>query len=169
MQKLSKLTVQATKETMEELINGPIYSLKDGFWDEINMPVKQELALVLGNCRDILSSGFLAKPDEVDEFSGDFLREMRRFTTEYVRKLFKDINTNLSRRHKEVFQTDENGTQRNWVALEEHKIRELSVKARDSVLVVMNRFKYIEIDYEAIGLATVGGSASSGTPGGDPN
>jgi hypothetical protein len=44
---------------------------------------------------------------------------MRRFTTDYVRKLFKDINTNLARRHKAEFQTDERGTQRSWVALEE--------------------------------------------------
>lgn len=44
---------------------------------------------------------------------------MRRFTTDYVRKLFKDINTNLTRRHKAEFQTDERGTQRSWVALEE--------------------------------------------------
>lgn len=152
IQKLSQLTVQATKETMEELINGPIYTLKDDFWAEVNEPVKAELSLVIQNCRGILQSGFQARADEVADFVDDFLKQMRRFTTDYVRKLFKDINTNLSRRHKEEFQTDENGTQRNWVALEEHKIKELSLKARDSVLVVVNRFKYIEIDYEAISL-----------------
>jgi hypothetical protein len=73
IQKLSALTVQATKETMEELINGPIYNLKDDFWTEINEPVKQELALVIQNCRGILQTGFHARPDEVTEFVDDFL------------------------------------------------------------------------------------------------
>ena len=144
--------MQATKETMEELINGPIYNLKDDFWTEINDPVKQELALVIQNCRAVLQTGFHARPDEVADFVDDFLSQMRRFTTDYVRKLFKDINTNLARRHKTEFQTDERGTQRSWVALEEASIQDFCKKAQDSVLVVVNRFKYIEIDYEAIAL-----------------
>lgn len=74
IQKLSQLTVQATKETMEELINGPVYNLQDDFWTEINEPVKQELALVIQNCRGILQTGFHARPEEVTEFVDDFLR-----------------------------------------------------------------------------------------------
>ena len=52
--KLTTLTVQATKESMEELINAPIYELKDDFWIKINEPVKSELTLVIQNCRGIL-------------------------------------------------------------------------------------------------------------------
>jgi len=44
---------------------------------------------------------------------------MRKFTTDYVKKLFRDINTNLARRFKEEFMNDERGSQRNWIAIEE--------------------------------------------------
>jgi len=32
---------------MEELINYPIYRLNDNFWEEINSPIKNELALIV--------------------------------------------------------------------------------------------------------------------------
>ena len=135
-------------ETMEELINGPIYNLKDDFWAEINQPIKGELDLVVTNCREILATGFQANPSEINEFVDSFLKEMRKQTTDYICRLFKDINTNMARRYKKEFQKEDNGTERNWVALEEPKIKELSQKARESVLAVLDRFKYIEIDYD---------------------
>lgn len=58
------------------------------------------------------------------------------------------------------------------MALEEHEIKELSVKARDSVLVVVQRFKYIEVDYDEIGMlansSTAGDPQSLSTPGATP-
>lgn len=68
----------------------------------------------------------------------------------------------MARRFKEEFENDEQGTQRNWVALEEHAIKELSEKARDSVLVVVPRFKYIEVDYDEI--AMLAQSTTEGDP-----
>ena len=58
IQKLLRLTIQASKDTMEELINYPIYKLNDNFWEEINSPIKNELALIVQNCRIILDTGF---------------------------------------------------------------------------------------------------------------
>lgn len=156
---------------MEELINGPIYNLKDDFWVQINEPIKSELTLIIQNCRGILLSGFQAKLEEVTDFIEDFLKQIRRFTTDYVRKLFKDINSNLSRRFKDEFQNDENGTQRNWVALEEHQIKELNQKARENIIVVVSRFKYIEVDYEEIAMlasSTADDPQSLNTPGMTP-
>lgn len=168
--KLQKLTFDATKETMEELINDPIYKLNDDFWAEINQPVQQELIAIIQQLREVLEVGFKAKPAEVQDFIDEFLGKMRSFSRDFVRRIFKDINTNLARRFKEEFQKDENGTTRNWVALEEPKIKELCVKSRDSVLAVVNRFRYIEIDYAAInaGSNTKGGPGSPATPGVDP-
>lgn len=51
IKKLLKLTIDASKTTLEELINNPIHNLNKNFWKEINDPVKNELALVLANCR----------------------------------------------------------------------------------------------------------------------
>lgn len=172
IQKLLRLTIQASKDTMEELINYPIYKLNDNFWEEINSPIKNELALIVQNCRLILDQGFKARGEEIKEFVDGFLREMRKFTTDYVKKLFRDINTNLTRRFKEEFMNDERGTQRNWIAIEEQKIRELSNKAQESVLYATLNFKFIEIDYHDIDKlsGTAGGDPSPGaeTPGGDP-
>ena len=44
---LTQSTIEATKETMEELIMDPIYKLKDDFWAEINQPVQQVLTAII--------------------------------------------------------------------------------------------------------------------------
>ena len=97
---------------------------------------------------------------------------MRKFTTDYVKKLFRDINTNMARRFKEEFMNDERGAQRNWIAIEEQQIRELCNKAQESVLYATLNFKFIEIDYHDIdklsGTPGGGNSAELATPGGDP-
>lgn len=72
----------------------------------------------------------------------------------------------MLRKFKDHFAQDENGKARNWVALEEHRIKELNVEARDAVMTQINHFKYIEIDYEAIrSMSLVSDEASSPTPG----
>ncbi len=38
MQKLIYLTKMAAYETVEDIVNGPIYNLNDDFWREINEP-----------------------------------------------------------------------------------------------------------------------------------
>ena len=47
MSKLQQLTLQAVKDSMEELINAPIYDLTEDFWIKIQEPVKAELCLVI--------------------------------------------------------------------------------------------------------------------------
>ena len=51
IKKLLKLTIEASKNTLEELINTPVHNLNKNFWKEINDPIKNELSLVLENCR----------------------------------------------------------------------------------------------------------------------
>lgn len=38
MDKLQVLTIQAAKDRLEQIINGPIYELNPNFWDEIRTP-----------------------------------------------------------------------------------------------------------------------------------
>ena len=72
----------------------------------------------------------------------------------------------MLRKFKDLFAQDENGKARNWVALEEHRIKEINVEARDAVMMQINHFKYIEIDYEAIrSISLVSDEAASPTPG----
>ena len=41
------------------------------------------------------------------EFSNDFFADMRKFSTDYTRRLFRDVNANLLRRFKTEFEKDE--------------------------------------------------------------
>lgn len=45
---------------------------------------------------------------------------MKKYTQDYIAKLFKDINTNLLRKFNKQFKTDEKGALRKWVAMEKH-------------------------------------------------
>lgn len=38
------------KDNLEQIINAPIYSLNEGFWDDIKKPYKQEVDLISNNC-----------------------------------------------------------------------------------------------------------------------
>jgi hypothetical protein len=66
-------------------------------------------------------------------------------TTEYIRRLFRDINTNLLRRFNKDFKKDSNGKNREWRDIEEPKIRELWLKVRANMLEVIDEFKYIKL------------------------
>ena len=48
--KLEELTKKAFYDTAEEIINDPVYQIKDNFWESINGPLNQELSLVIQNC-----------------------------------------------------------------------------------------------------------------------
>ena len=109
IQKLSTLTQKATFDTIEEIVSYPIYSLKDNFWDEIRNPYTEEVKSVLLNCQKILQQGFKASEYEEQEFMEELEREIRKFTGEFIKKLFKDINTNLLRRFNNEFKNDEKG------------------------------------------------------------
>lgn len=60
-------------------------------------------------------------------------KEIHVFTTDYIKKLFTDINTNLLRRFNKFFKKEENGKPRDWPAIEEPKIRELFTKFKAEV------------------------------------
>jgi hypothetical protein len=160
--KLKTLTSKATCETIEEIINDPIYSLNDDFWKEINRPLTKELVLVAENCRQILKDGLRAEEGEVAEFIQDFQDEVKKFTNDYIKKLFKDINTNLLRKFNAQFKHDEKGAHRNWVAMEKHQIEELWQKVKADCDPIFHQFKYIKIDWNVMAL-----DSSMITPDGD--
>jgi len=80
------------------------------------------LALVVENCREILRNGFNSTQEEEHDFSESFLSEIKEFTIDCIKRIFKDVNTNLARRFKKEFEIDENGRKRNWVIIEVEKI-----------------------------------------------
>ena len=55
---MESITSKATFETIEELVNPPIYELKNDFWQDIRDPYTNEMLLVLLNCKKILNDGF---------------------------------------------------------------------------------------------------------------
>lgn len=64
-------------------------------------------------------------------------------TTDYIGRLFRDINTNLLRRFNKDFKKDDSGKNREWKDIEEPKIRELWQKVRAQLLEVIASFKYV--------------------------
>jgi len=144
------LTQKATFDTIEELVSYPIYTLKDNFWEEIRKPYTDEVRAVLLNCQNILREGFKASEAEETEFLENLESEIRKFTGDYIKKLFKDINTNLLRRFNNEFKNNEKGQARNWVTIEEPQIRELWLKCKNSTIVVLQKTKYIEIPLDMV-------------------
>lgn len=103
MDKMLNITTKATFDTIEEIVNPPIYSLPADFWKQIRDPYMEEMVLVLGNCKKILKTGFDVDGIEETGFMDKFEGEVRDYTQSYIKKLFRDINVNLLRRFNKDF------------------------------------------------------------------
>ena len=107
MDKLQKITEEDIKDQLENIINGPVYNLEDDFWDHIRVPYINKLSAVKDSCERILFDGFDCDDFECEDFIGGIEDNVYKFTTEYIKRLFKDINQNLIRRFGKIFKKDE--------------------------------------------------------------
>jgi len=162
---MQTLTTKATYETIEEIVNPPIFELKNQFWEEIRNPYVQEMSMVLQNCQQILQTGFNSDPMEEVEFMEVFENDVRKYTADYIKKLFRDINVNLLRRFNKEFKEEANGSERNWVTMEESAIRDLWAKCKGDTEKLYEFFKYIEIP---IDISSRVSTTPGETPGADP-
>lgn len=89
-------------------------------------------------------------------------KEIHVFTTDYIKKLFTDINTNLLRRFNKFFKKEENGKPRDWPAIEEPKIRELFTKFKAEVSAIIEEFKYIKVKWDVVSSPTPGQNKNEG-------
>jgi hypothetical protein len=67
---------------------------------------------------------------EIIDFTQQLEDNVYKFATEYIKRLFKNINTNLLRKFNGLFKKDESGKNRDWKALEEGAIRDLHQKCK---------------------------------------
>jgi len=104
---------------------------------------------------------------EEQDFLERFEVDVRKYTAEYIKKLFRDINVNLLRKFNKQFKEDVNGSERNWVTMEEPVIRELWSKCKQECEKLYEMFKYIDIPFD-ISSSVAGGTTHGGTPGMDP-
>jgi hypothetical protein len=72
-------------------------------------------------------------------------KTLNTFTTEYILRLFRDINTNLLRKFNLLFKKNENGQNREWRDIEEGKIRDIWSKCRAQMAEIIEDFKYIKL------------------------
>jgi len=72
IEKMTTITTKATFETIEEIVNPPVYELKNDFWTDIRNPYTDEMILVLINCKKILNEGFSVTPIEEQDFMENF-------------------------------------------------------------------------------------------------
>jgi len=58
-------------------------------------PFVKELELLALNCQQVLRQGFMCTDNEIDEFVRILDNSLQEFTAEYIKRQFRDINTNL--------------------------------------------------------------------------
>jgi len=176
--KFLSLNQAAAKDRIESIINGPIYELNPEFWEEIRKPYMEEFKELSVSCEAVLQMGFHCSDLEVVEFLKSLESTLHQFTVDYIRKLFRDINTNLLRKFNKLFKKDETGKNREWRDIEEGKIRDLWAKNRAEMSAIINEFAYIRLSRGAL-LQALDESSKYGnaliiieseiTPGGEPS
>lgn len=107
IEKLQDITSKATHEAVEEILSGPIYELKDDFWDVIKVNYTQEISSVLLSCDEILKKGFISNAEEKENFMERLETDIKVYAQEQIKKQFRDINTNLLRKFNNQFKNNE--------------------------------------------------------------
>jgi hypothetical protein len=97
-------------------------------------PFLKELEMLALNCQQVLRQGFKCTEMEIDEFVRVLETTLHQYTADYIKRLFRDINTNLLRKFNKDFKKDEQGKNREWREIEEPAIRELWAKVRAQLL-----------------------------------
>ena len=77
-----------------------------------------------------MNSSFEATSEERDDFFDDLEQKIFKFSQDFLKRTFRDINTNLMRKFKLIFEYDGEGKAREWRVLEEAQIREEWVRAK---------------------------------------
>lgn len=148
---MQNLTQQMAKDNLEQIINKEIYELDPDFWEKIRPLYLEEVKSIESTCEDLLRKGFHAEEAEIREFMRTLDQMLHTHTVEYVRRLFRDINTNLLRKFNKYFKKDESGKNREWREIEEGRIRDLWSKYRAQMLEMINsEFKYIKLPRAAL-------------------
>jgi len=145
LHKLATITEKAVCDQLENIINDPIYNLDDDFWNKIKNPYIDNLSEQREACEDILQKAFECEYDEMEDFIATMETKVYSFTTDYIKKTFKDINTNLMRRFNKEFKKESNGKPRVWQKMEEGQIRELHTHIKKVLEDLTVDFKYIKI------------------------
>lgn len=109
-----------------------------------------------------MKTGFNSQEYEDEQFVDQFEADVKSSTTSYIKKTFRDIDTNLLRRFNSEFKQDEYKKERNWITLEEKAIDELWIKVRASCDNIFPKFSYIEIEFNTKNMSF------GETPGQDP-
>jgi hypothetical protein len=55
------VTIQTAKDTLDPILNNPIYELNPDFWEEIRHPYMQHMLDLSDHCHRILSGIFVEK------------------------------------------------------------------------------------------------------------
>jgi len=127
-------------------VNDPIYQLDADFWTQMKKPYCNELLNIRENSEVSLKENFECSEEEIEDFVDTLEASIYNFTTDYIKKIFRDINTNLLRKFNLLFKK-EDGTNKNrdWRTIEEPVIRELHLKIKNQLIEIIGDFKYIKI------------------------
>ena len=114
------------------------------------MPYMEEFKDLSVSCERVLQDGFHCSEQETIDFLKTLESTLHQFTVDFIRRLFRDINTNLLRKFNKLFKKDETGKNREWRDIEEGKIRDLWSKTRADMSSIINDFAYIKLSRGAL-------------------
>ena len=77
MTKFYNLTLKATQDVVDDIINQPVYELNQTMWDDINDPFNKEMVAVFDQCTHTLTNGFAADNQSRVEFCRKFEEDIR--------------------------------------------------------------------------------------------
>ena len=84
-------------------------------------------------CEKLLIKSFDAQEDEIMDFFDDLEHKIFTYTSNILKKIFRDINKNLLRKFNKLFKHDSEGKPRNWKVMEEVDIKEEYNRAKTIV------------------------------------
>lgn len=103
---------------------------------------------VVAELNEILSVGFDADSSERNDFVENFKMAVKKETKEYVVERSKNLNEDVLRKFKLLFERDDRGRVRDWVAMEVPAIKELWTSTYVKLEVIFDKFRSIDINWD---------------------
>jgi hypothetical protein len=105
----------------------------------------EELTKVMKEIEKTLKSSFDSEEEEMMDYFDELQDKIFHFTQDFLKKSFRDINTNLMRRFNIMFANGQDGKPRDWRLMEEAKIKEEYFKAKQCTEDIFPELKYIKL------------------------
>lgn len=99
--------------------------MEPNFWLDINTSIYKEFKEVASQLNNILAEAFNCDTNEQHDFLANYRDLVKKETKIYVKERAKMLPDDVMRKFKKLFERDEKGGVRDWVAMEPKAIRDI--------------------------------------------